>query len=34
MLDNIEKIANIAFTLVSTLAIVKTLSKKDKDDSK
>lgn len=33
MLESIEKIVNIVFMLVSTLAIVKALGKKDdKDD--
>ena len=34
MLDNIEKIANIIFTVVSTIALVKALHKKDNKDDK
>lgn len=32
MLDNIEKIVNIIFTVISTIALVKALKKDNKDD--
>lgn len=34
MLDDIEKIVNIIFTVLSTIALVKALRKKDNKDDK